>query len=153
MVAEPKDIKHKGKKTKNKREYFRLNERTKIYVKQIEKHERNQHIDDFRVKRAGRVFEFYTEDISAGGMQFFSEVSFKEDAYLEITINFKKTDPYFEPVKVNAVVLRCEQIENSLYHSVSVMYAGISQRDRSHIESYIFRRQRDMIAEKRIGYL
>lgn len=153
MVVEPKDIKYKVGKAKNKREYFRLHERIRISVRQIEKPERNQHIDDSVVKGAGKVFKFYTEDISAGGMQFFSEVSFKENSYLEITLYFKETDPPFEPVKVNAVVHRTEQIENSRYHNTSVMFVGISPKDRSCIERYIFLRQRDMIAEKRIGYL
>ncbi|MGO9013572.1 MAG: PilZ domain-containing protein [Dissulfurispiraceae bacterium] len=153
MVVEPKDLNHRGRKVKNKREYFRLHERIKISVRQIEKPDRHQHIDDSIVKRAGKVFEFYTEDISAGGIQFFSEVFFKENSYLEITLYLKETDPPFEPVKVNAVVHRSEQIKNSRYHNTSVMFAGISPKDRSCIERYIFLRQRDMIAEKRIGYL
>jgi len=153
MVVEPKDLNHRGRKVNNKREYFRLHERIRISVRQIEKPDRNQHIDALMVKGAGKVFKFYSEDISAGGMQFFSEVFFKENSYLEITLTFKETDPSFEPVKVNSVVHRSEQIENSRYHNISVMFVGISPKDRSCIERYIFLRQRDMIAEKRIGYL
>ncbi len=153
MVVEPKDIKYKVGKTKNKREYFRLNERIRISVQQIEKPERNQDIDDLPVNGAGKVFEFYTQNISAGGMQFFSEVLFKENSHLEITLHFKMTDPLFQPVTVNAVVHRSGQVENSRYHHTSVMFAGISPKVRSSIERYIFIRQRDMIAEKRIGYL
>ena len=153
MVVEPKDIKYKGKKVKNKREYFRLLERLRINVQQIEKPGKNQLIDDLIVTGAGKVFEFYTQNISAGGMQFFSEVFYSENSYLKITLNFKETDLPFEPVKVKAIVVRAEQVENSLYHNISVMFVGISHRDRSHIERYIFLRQRDMIAEKRIGYL
>src|SRR5208337_2566539 len=108
MVVEPKDIKYKRKKVKNKREYFRLIERLRINVQQIEKPEKNQRIDDLIVTGAGEGFEFYTQDISAGGMQFFSEVFYSENSYLEITINFKEADPPFEPVKVNAIVNRAE---------------------------------------------
>ena len=153
MVVEPKDIKYKVGKAKNKREYFRLNERIRISVQQIEKPESNQHIDDLIAKGAGKVFEFYTQDISAGGMQFFSEVFFKESSYLEITLNFKEADPPFEPVKVNATVIRAEQVENSRYYNIAVMFMGISQRDRGQIERHIFLRQREMISENRIGFL
>ena len=153
MVVEPKDIKYKGRKAKNKRDYFRLNERISINVQQIEKPERNQHIDALIVKGAGKVFEFYTQDISAGGMQFFSEVFYRENSYLVVTFNFKQTDPPFEPVKVKATVIRSEQVKNSRYYNISTMFVGISQRDRSHIERYLFLRQREMIGEKKVGYL
>jgi len=153
MVVEPKDIKHKGKKAKNKRDYFRLNERIRISVQQIEKPVRKQHIDDLIVKATGKVYEFFTQDISAGGMQFFSDVFFKENSYLESTLNFKEIDPPFEPVRVIAAVIRAEQVENSGYCNISALFKGISQRDRCHIERYIFLRQREMIAEKRIGFL
>jgi c-di-GMP-binding flagellar brake protein YcgR len=153
MVVEPKDIKYRDGKVQNKREYFRLKERIRINVQQIEKPESDQHIDDSTVKREEKVFEFYTEDISAGGIKFFSEVFYPENSYLEITLNFKKTDPPFKPIKVNAIVIRAHQLENSRFHNIAVFFDGISQRDRSHIESYILLRQRDMIAEKRIGSL
>ncbi len=153
MVVEPKDIKYKGKKVSNKREYFRLNERIRINVQQIEKPDKDQHTDDLTVKAAGKVYEFYTQDISAGGIAFFSEVFFKENSYLEITLIFKETDPPFEPVKVNATVLRAEQVENSRFYNITAMFFGIDQRDRCTVERYIFLRQREMIAEKRIGFL
>ncbi len=153
MVVEPKDIEHKGRKVKNRREYYRLNERLKILVRQIKKPWRGQHIEDLIVEGAGKVFEFYTQDISAGGIQFFSEVLYKENSYLEITLNFKETGPSFGPLKVKAIVNRAEQVENSQYYNIGVMFVGINQRDRSHIERYIFLRQREMIAEKRIGFL
>ena len=153
MVVEPKDIKYRGRKAKNRRDYFRLNERIRISVQQIKKTERNQHIDDLIVKGIGKVCEFYTQDISAGGLQFFSEIVFKENSYLEITLNFKETGPSFGPLKVKAIVIRAEQVENSRYYNIGVMFVGINQRDRSHIERYIFLRQREMIAEKRIGFL
>ena len=153
MVVEPKDIKYRDGKVQNKREYFRLKERIKINVLQIEKSESNQHIDDSTDKREAKVFEYYTQDISAGGMKFSSEVLYQEDSHLEITLNFKKTDPPFKPIKVKAIVIRAQQIENSRFHEIAVFFEGISDRDRSHLESYILLRQRDMIAEKRIGSL
>ncbi len=153
MVVEPKDIQYKGKgrKGKNKRDYFRLNERLKISAQL--KPERTQPIDDLIVERTGKVFEFYTQDISAGGMQFFSKTFFRENSYLEITLNFKETDPPFEPVKVNVVIIRSEQVENSRYYNVSAMFVGMSEIERSHIERYIFLRQREMIADKKVGFL
>ncbi len=153
MVVEPKDISNKRRKIKNKREYFRLTERIRINVQRMEKPEGEQFTDDTIFERVGKIYEFYTQDISAGGMQFYSEVFYKENSYLEIALNFKVTDPPFEPVTVKAVVRRAEQIENSRYYNVSVMFVDINQKDRSHIERYIFLRQREMIAEKRIGYL
>ncbi|MGD0281960.1 MAG: PilZ domain-containing protein [Dissulfurispiraceae bacterium] len=153
MVVEPKDISNKRRKIKNKREYFRLTERIRINVQRIEKPGEEQFTDDPIVERVGKIYEFYTQDISAGGLQFYSEVFYRENSYLEITLNFKVTDPPFEPVTVKATVRRAEQIENSRYYNVSVMFVDINQKDRSHIERYIFLRQREMIAEKRIGYL
>ena len=154
MVIEPKDMKHKNAaKVNNKREYFRLGERIRINVKKIKKAEDDQLSDDSIAEEEGKVFECYTQDISAGGIKFSSEVFFQESSCLEITLNFNKTDRVFEPIKVNAVVIRAQQIENSRLHNIAVFFEGISQRDRTHIESYILLRQRDIIAEKRIGSL
>ena len=153
MVIEPKDMKHKEAKVKNKREYFRLSERIRINVQQIRKSEGEQPIEDSIPEEEGKVYEYYTQDISAGGIKFSSEIFYQENSYLEITLNFNKTDRPFEPIKVNAIVIRAQQIENSRLHNIAVFFEGISQRDRTQIESYILLRQRDIIAEKRIGSL
>lgn len=149
MTVEPKDIANRGKKKpRNKREYFRLPERMGIVVQRIERPGANREIE-----RIGPVSTFTTEDISAGGMQFFSTIPYRENSFLEITLNFKTVDPPFDTVTVIARISRVEQIENSQGYNVCVEYYGMSSRDRSHIERYIFLRQREMIAEKRIGFL
>jgi len=152
MLAEPKDINHKGK-IKNKREYFRLNERLRIEVRKIKSIVKDKATGETKIERIGKVAEHFTNDISAGGLQFFSEGHYRDNTRLEITLHFKETDPHFDPVSVTARIVRAEQVENSRYYNVSVVYINIDSIARSHIERYIFVRQREMIAERRIGYL
>ena len=152
MAVEPKDFDKKGrKKASNVRQYFRLPERMSIDVQRIEKPE--AYMDDSAIKRIGPISRFHTADISAGGLQFFSTVFYKENSYAEITLNFKAVEPPFEPIKVIVRILRVLRVENSESCNVIVEYDGISSMDRSYIERYIFVRQREMIAEKRIGFI
>ena len=154
MVVEPKNIKYKGLKANNNRDYYRLNERIRIKVQQIEKPGSNpEEDDDLTAKEPGKVYKFFTQDISAGGMQFFAEVFFRENSYMEVTLIFKESDPPFDPVTVTATVIRTEQVQNSRYYNISAMFVGICPKDRCHIERYIFLRQREMIAEKTVGFL
>ncbi len=152
MVAEPKDIKSRGK-VKNKRDYFRLNERIRIEVRMIKKHEEDIITGDAESEKIVKVAAYFTNDISAGGLRFFSRWHYRNNMHVEITLYFKETDPHFDPVTVTAKIIRVEQIEHSQSHNISVKYVNINSKDRSHIESYIFVRQREMIAEKRIGFL
>src|SRR5271157_5309684 len=136
MVAEPKDIKHRGK-VKNRREFFRLNERLRIEVKAIKKSAEDKLTGETKVERVGKISEHFTIDISASGLQFFSHGSYRENKHVEITFYFKDTEPHFDPITVNAKILRAEQIENSQYYNVSVMYIDIDAKDRSQLERYI----------------
>lgn len=153
MVVEPKDIKYKGRKVKNKREFFRLVERIRIDVQALNEHKKNGGKGERSFEKDGKPSEQYTMDISAGGVQFFSNVYLRENAIVEIVLNFKKTEPPFDPVTVKAKILRTVQVENSNYYNVAAQYVDVDQKDRTQIERYIFMRQREMIAEKRIGFL
>ena len=152
MVAEPKDLKHRGK-VKNKREFFRLHERLRIGVKAIKRSEEDKLTGETKIEKVGGLGEHYTIDISAGGLQFLSRWHYRANTHVEISLYFRRTDPLFEPITVNARILRVEQIENSQNHKVSVMYVDIDKKTASHLEGYIFTRQREILAEKRAGYL
>jgi c-di-GMP-binding flagellar brake protein YcgR len=153
MVVEPKDIKHKGKKAKNTREFYRLVERIRIDVQLLKADEKDEHAGKRELEKTGEPSEHYTMDISGGGLQFFSDVYCRENSYVDITLNFKTTHPTFDPVTVRAKILRTVQVENSQYFDICAEYADLDERNRTQIERYIFIRQREMIAEKRIGYL
>jgi len=153
VVVEPKDLNYKGKKAKNKREFYRLVERIRIDVQLLKEQKKDQITDEREMEKHGELTEQFTCDISAGGLQFFSHVFYAENSYLDISLNFKKTDPSFDPVTLRARVLRTVQVENSTFFNIAVQYMDIDQRDRALIERYIFLRQREMIAERRIGYL
>src|SRR5271169_3111170 len=137
MVVEPKDIKSRGK-FKNKRGFFRLNERLRIEVKAIKKSVEGKLTGETKVERTGKVSEYFTNDISAGGLQYFSHGHYRENIHVEITFYFKDTEPHFDPITVKAKILRAEQVENSQYYNVSVMYIDMDAKDRSQIERYIF---------------
>lgn len=92
-----------------------------------------------------------TIDISAMGIKFFSPVPFTERQMLEITIMFRA---FISPVLVKAVVLRSDKIESTdSGYQIAVTFIEPASQDVAAIERYIFERQRQMIAEKRIGYL
>ncbi len=152
MVAEPKDLRSRTK-NKNKREYFRLNEHIKIVVQPIKKPLKDKITGETKIEKTGIIAELITSDISADGLQFFSERRYRDNMHVEITLYFKETNPHFDPLTVTARITRAEQVENSQYQNVSVMYVNINPKDRSHIERYVFIRQREMIAEGRIGFL
>jgi len=137
-VVTEKDLKYR-EKTKNEREFFRLNDHVKIEVRALE--------------NAGNVSECRTSDISAGGLQFFSGSVYRDGMLLEISCHLEDRDPDFEPLRVYAKVVKAGQVRNSHYYNVSVKYIDVSQKDRSLIEHYIFVRQRKMIAERRVGFL
>ncbi|MBF0557299.1 MAG: PilZ domain-containing protein [Nitrospirae bacterium] len=153
MVVEPRDIKHKDRKVKNKREFFRLVERISIDVQLLKEHPSNGRSGVKEYEKDGKPSEQNTMDMSAGGLQFFSNVYCRENSYVDITLYFKKTDPPFDSLTVRAKVMRTVQVENSQHYNIGVQYVDINQKARTHIERYIFIRQREMIAEKRIGFL
>lgn len=146
------EIKYRGR-VKNKREFFRLNEHLRIEVRAIKNSTDDEIIGDSIFGRTGQLSEHVTIDVSAGGLQFFSNGYYRENMHVEITVYFKDTEPYFDPVIVRAIILRSEQVENSQNYNVSAMYVNMNPKDRSQIERYIFVRQREMIAERRIGFL
>ncbi|MBF0506315.1 MAG: PilZ domain-containing protein [Nitrospirae bacterium] len=151
MVVEPKDFNKRGK-VKNKREYFRLSERMRIEVRMI-KELTDEITGEKKFEKVGKAAEHITNDISAGGLQFFSRFHFRENMLVEITLNFRETDPHFDPITVTGKIIRAEAIEHSQSLNICIKYENIDSKDRSHIERYIFVRQREMIAEKRIGFL
>ncbi len=152
MVVEPKDFRRRVK-DKNKREFFRVNERIKIEVQPIKMPLKDKITGETKIEKTGKIAEHFTNDISAGGLQFFSHGHYRANMHVAITLYFKETYQHFDPVTVTARIMRAEQVENSQYQNVSVMYVNIDPRDRCHIESYIFVRQREMIAERRICFL
>ncbi len=152
MVAEPNDNKHGGK-VSNKRQFFRLHERLRIKVKAIKESEEDNLTGDITTEKTGVLGEHYTVDISANGLQFLSRRHYHVNTHIEITLHFRRTYPLFEPVTVNARVLRVERIENSQDHKISVMFVDLEKETESHIERYIFVRQREILSERRIGNL
>src|SRR5208283_116409 len=143
-----KDINFK-EKVENKREVFRLNERMLIQVRIIQETAEYELTGETIAGRTGQVAEHFTEDISGCGLQFFSKLPYRDNMHVEIILFFKNTEPKFNPIIVNAKILRAEQVKNRQNYNVSVMFINLNPKDREQIEGYIFARQRQMIAERR----
>lgn len=138
----------------NKREFFRLDDRVQIRVRKLSS--RPALLNGMLPIQNGlsedrEYSEHYTIDISAMGAKFVSSEPFSEGQFIAITFLFKA---FVTPVRVNAVILRTDKIEaTTSAWQIAIKFIDPDSHDTNMIERYIFERQRQLIAEKRIGFL
>jgi len=137
----------------NKREFYRLDDRVQIRVKRLSslpaKDSVNASIES-SLSDQNTFTQHFTVDISAMGTKFVSAEPFPEGQYLEIRFLFRD---FVAPVHINAVVLRSEKAETAVSWQIAVQFINADSHDTTMIERYIFERQRQLIAEKRVGFL
>ncbi|NLI30159.1 MAG: PilZ domain-containing protein [Nitrospiraceae bacterium] len=137
----------------NKRDFYRLDDRVQIRVKRLSALPAKDG-EDVSIGSSlsdGNAFtQHFTVDISAMGAKFVSSEPFREGQYLEIRFLFRD---FVAPVHINAVVLRSEKAETAVSWQIAVKFVNPASHDTTMIERYIFERQRQLIAEKRVGFL
>lgn len=137
----------------NKREFYRLDDRVQIRVKRLSSFPAKDSGDasiESSLSDGNAFTQHFTVDISAKGTKFVSSEPFPEGQYLEIRFLFRD---FVSPVHINAVVLRSEKAETAVSWQVAVKFINADSHDTTMIERYIFERQRQLIAEKRVGFL
>jgi c-di-GMP-binding flagellar brake protein YcgR len=137
----------------NKRNFYRLDDRVQIRVKKLpspSEQENAAEAGQDNLNEKSHYCQHFTIDISATGAKFASSEPYPEGQHLEIRFLFRE---FVTPVHVNAVVLRSHRAETARCWQVAVKFFNIDTRDAALIERYIFERQRQMIAEKRVGFL
>ena len=88
-------------------------------------------------------------DISGAGIAFDSEEFYAVGDIIALRIMVKKD--WAVPLLVYGEVMRVEPYQR--YCRVAVKFVALDDRIKSIIMRYVFERQRDIIAEKRVGWL
>ncbi len=88
-------------------------------------------------------------DISGAGIAFNSEDFYATGDIVALKMMFKKD--WAVPLLVYGEVVRVEPYLN--YCRVALRYVAMDERTRSIIMRFVFERERDIIAEKRVGWL
>jgi hypothetical protein len=87
-------------------------------------------------------------DISGGGMSFESQEHYLEGEIIEISMLLKTWDG---ELVVYGEVVRVDQ--GSRYYRVAVKFVAIDERVRAVITKFVFLRERELLQEKKAGWL
>lgn len=120
-------------------------------IKQLSDTKKIQRRDHFRLslqipievynKRNEFILDGYTEDISGGGLRFYSDKEFKEGEHIFLDFKLESDDFYIE-----AVVARSSFDSQDLRkYDIAARFLDIGKNNQNKIVEYIFIKQRNLI--------
>ncbi len=154
-VKQEQQNKETGKKTggtRSERKFFRVDAHVHLLCGLVPHEERAGIGSRTMPKTSGISWEAETlkkVDISGAGIAFNSDEFYAVGDIVALKIMFKKD--WGTPLLVYGEVVRVEPYSN--YCRIALRYVALDERIRSIIMRFVFERERDIIAEKRVGWL
>lgn len=78
------------------------------------------------------------QNISRGGLYFKTDTPYNASTILKLRIDFSTLDPAFPEVEALAMVVRCDQLSDSVY-GVGVAFSSVYDDERDTINMFIFK--------------
>ena len=147
-----KSTRNANLKHKHDRNFFRVDAHIHLIVGLVPHEERSNIASKTLPDTPGSSWAADTlkkVDISGAGIAFDSDDFYAVGDIVALKIKFKKD--WGVPLLVYGEVMRVEPYLN--YCRVALKYVAMDERTRSIIMRFVFERERDIIAEKRVGWL